>query len=77
MLINLGTPAQPSGSINESNPFDSFNASSIRDEMAAARERDEKNRRERERKAILEQREARRKSMGTALSFPQQLRGTD
>ncbi|KAE8136245.1 hypothetical protein BDV38DRAFT_117894 [Aspergillus pseudotamarii] len=63
MLIDLGTPAQPSGPINESNPFDSFNASSIRDEMAAARERDEKNRRERERKAILEQREARRKSM--------------
>ncbi|KAE8378932.1 hypothetical protein BDV26DRAFT_303934 [Aspergillus bertholletiae] len=63
MLIDLGTPAQPSESTNESNPFDSFNASSIRDEMAAARERDEKGRRERERKAILEQREARRKSM--------------
>ncbi|KAB8259662.1 hypothetical protein BDV32DRAFT_159211 [Aspergillus pseudonomiae] len=63
MLIDLGTPAQPPGSIDESNPFDSFNASSIRDEMAAARERDEKARRERERKAILEQREARRKSM--------------
>ncbi|PIG69311.1 hypothetical protein AARAC_006757 [Aspergillus arachidicola] len=63
MLIDLGVPVQPSGSMNESNPFDSFNASSIRDEMAAARERDEKNRRERERKAILEQREARRKSM--------------
>ncbi|KAE8311487.1 hypothetical protein BDV41DRAFT_578579 [Aspergillus transmontanensis] len=63
MLIDLGAPAQPSGSMNGSNPFDSFNASSIRDEMAAARERDEKNRRELERKAILEQREARRKSM--------------
>ena len=67
MLIDLGTPAQPPGSIDESNPFDSFNASSIRDEMAAARERDEKARRERERKAILEQREARRKSMGMPL----------
>ncbi|KAE8353997.1 hypothetical protein BDV28DRAFT_132040 [Aspergillus coremiiformis] len=63
MLIDLGTPAQPSRSGNESNPFDSFNASSIRDEMVAARERDDKERRERERKAILEQREARRKSM--------------
>lgn len=63
MLIDLGTPAQPSGSVDESNPFDSFNAASIRDEIAAARERDEADRRERERKAILEQREARRKSM--------------
>ncbi|EAU35472.1 conserved hypothetical protein [Aspergillus terreus NIH2624] len=65
LLIDFDTPARPSasGSEDPSNPFDSFNASSIRDEMAAAREREEKERRERERKAILEQREARRKSM--------------
>ncbi|KAL4891777.1 hypothetical protein BDV59DRAFT_181737 [Aspergillus ambiguus] len=65
LLIDFDTPAHPSASGTEdpSNPFDTFNASSIRDEMAAAREREEKERRERERKAILEQREARRKSM--------------
>jgi kinetochore protein Spc7/SPC105 len=70
LLIDFDTPARPSasGSEDPSNPFDSFNASSIRDEMAAAREREEKERRERERKAILEQREARRKSMGMILS---------
>ncbi|KAE8149380.1 hypothetical protein BDV25DRAFT_3511 [Aspergillus avenaceus] len=64
LLIDLGTPAQPPNSSAEpNNPFDGFNAASIRDDIAAARERDEKDRRERERKAILEQREARRKSM--------------
>ncbi|KAF7594777.1 hypothetical protein BBP40_008280 [Aspergillus hancockii] len=63
LLIDFDTPAQPSGPSTESNPFDSFNTASIRDEIAAARERDESKRRERERKAILEQREARRKSM--------------
>ncbi|OJK03031.1 hypothetical protein ASPACDRAFT_10238, partial [Aspergillus aculeatus ATCC 16872] len=64
LLIDLDTPA-PASNISEdrSNPFDSFNATSIRDEMAAAREKEEKEQRERERKMILEKREARRKSM--------------
>ncbi|PKY02532.1 Spc7-domain-containing protein [Aspergillus campestris IBT 28561] len=64
-LIDLNTPAHPSASASEerANPFDSFNAEAIRDEMAATREREEKERAERERKAILQQREARRKSM--------------
>ncbi|OJJ46915.1 hypothetical protein ASPZODRAFT_131824 [Penicilliopsis zonata CBS 506.65] len=45
---------------DQTNPFDTFNASSaIRD----AKEREEKEKRERERKMILEKREARRKSM--------------
>ncbi|RAK97832.1 kinetochore-microtubule binding complex subunit SPC105 [Aspergillus ibericus CBS 121593] len=65
LLIDFDTPAQPSGSSGDdrANPFDSFNAESIRDEMAAVREREEKEQRERERKMILQQREARRKSM--------------
>ncbi|KAL2813570.1 hypothetical protein BJX63DRAFT_216084 [Aspergillus granulosus] len=65
LLIDFDTPAQPSTSKpdDQTNPFDTFNASTIRDEMAAAREQDERERRERERKAILQQREARRKSM--------------
>ncbi|GKZ69139.1 hypothetical protein AnigIFM50267_004326 [Aspergillus niger] len=65
LLIDFDTPAQPSGSLGDdpSNPFDSFTAASIRDEMAAVREREEKEQRERERKTILERREARRKSM--------------
>ncbi|PYI05778.1 chromosome segregation protein Spc105 [Aspergillus sclerotiicarbonarius CBS 121057] len=65
LLIDFDTPAQPSGSSGDdrANPFDSFNAASIRDEMAAVREREEKEQRERERKMILQQREARRKSM--------------
>ncbi|TPR08272.1 Cytochrome P450 family protein [Aspergillus niger] len=65
LLIDFDTPAQPSGSVGDdpSNPFDSFTAASIRDEMAAVREREEKEQRERERKTILERREARRKSM--------------
>lgn len=67
LLIDFETPPQPSiaGSEKLDNPFDTFNATSaIRDEMAATRERDEKERRERERQSILEKREARRKSMG-------------
>ncbi|PWY78531.1 Spc7-domain-containing protein [Aspergillus sclerotioniger CBS 115572] len=65
LLIDFDTPAQPSASNGDdrANPFDSFNAESIRDEMAAVREREEKEQRERERKMILQQREARRKSM--------------
>lgn len=50
------------------NPFDSFNASSaIRDGKAATKEREEKERMERDRELILQQREARRKSMGLFL----------
>jgi kinetochore protein Spc7/SPC105 len=66
LLIDFDTPAQPSTSKpdDQTNPFDTFNADTIRDEMAAAREQEEKERREREKKAILQQREARRKSMG-------------
>ncbi|KAI9376712.1 hypothetical protein BJX61DRAFT_488959 [Aspergillus egyptiacus] len=65
LLIDFDTPAaKPSSKPDDlTNPFDTFNASTIRDEMAAAREQEEKERRERERKAILQQREARRKSM--------------
>ena len=67
LLIEFATPPQPAiaGPNKTSNPFDTFNATSaIRDEMAATKERDEKERRERERQNILEKREARRKSMG-------------
>lgn len=67
LLIDFSTPTrgQGSGEGHATNPFEAFNASSaIRDDIAAAQEREEKERRERERKAILEQREARRKSMG-------------
>jgi kinetochore protein Spc7/SPC105 len=67
LLIDFATPPQPAhtGDGNIDNPFDTFNATSaIRDEMAATKERDEKERRERERQTILEKREARRKSMG-------------
>ncbi|KAJ5174970.1 uncharacterized protein N7482_000847 [Penicillium canariense] len=66
LLIDFATPPQPAmaGDGNIDNPFDNFNATSaIRDEMAATRERDEKERRERERQTIMEKREARRKSM--------------
>ncbi|KAL6230422.1 hypothetical protein BDW75DRAFT_73053 [Aspergillus navahoensis] len=64
-LVGLDTPAQTSaaGTENQTNPFDTFDADTIRGEMAAAREQGEKERRERERKAALEHREARRKSM--------------
>jgi len=67
LLIDFATPAQPpvTGSENLANPFDTFNATSaIRDEMAATKDRDEKERRERELQTIMEKREARRKSMG-------------
>ncbi|KAL4885842.1 hypothetical protein BJY04DRAFT_230099 [Aspergillus karnatakaensis] len=65
LLIDFDTPAQQSVDKGDdtANPFDTFNASTIRDEMAAVREQEEKERRERERKAALQQREARRKSM--------------
>ncbi|KAL4905403.1 hypothetical protein BDW74DRAFT_177774 [Aspergillus multicolor] len=65
LLIDLDTPAQKfaANSEDQTNPFDAFDAETIRNEMAAAREQDEKERRERERKAALEHREARRKSM--------------
>ena len=68
LLIDFATPPQPADTAMEKldKPFDTFNATSaIRDEMAATKERDEKERRERERQTILEKREARRKSMGT------------
>ncbi|RDW69030.1 kinetochore-microtubule binding complex subunit SPC105 [Aspergillus mulundensis] len=65
LLIDLDTPAQKTAANSEdqTNPFDTFDADTIRNEMAAAREQEEKERRERERKAALEHREARRKSM--------------
>ncbi|KAJ5171998.1 hypothetical protein N7492_004591 [Penicillium capsulatum] len=66
LLIDFATPPQPAASASEetANPFDTFNATSaIREEMAATKERDDKERRERERQNILEKREARRKSM--------------
>ncbi|KAL2863839.1 kinetochore-microtubule binding complex subunit SPC105 [Aspergillus lucknowensis] len=65
VLIDFETPTRvpASNPDDQTNPFDTFNASTIRDEMAAAREQEEKERRERERKAIMQQREARRKSM--------------
>lgn len=68
LLIDFETPPQASNGAaeNMSNPFDTFNATSaIRDEMAATKERDKQERRERERQSILEKREARRKSMGS------------
>lgn len=66
LLIDLDTPARSSGSdpANATNPFDDFNASSA---IAAAREHDEQELKERERKRILEQREERRKSMGSSM----------
>ncbi|KAL4804779.1 hypothetical protein BDV18DRAFT_27557 [Aspergillus unguis] len=65
LLIEFDTPARKPAAQqdDQTNPFDTFNASTIRDEMAAAREQEEKERRERERKAAQEHREARRKSM--------------
>ncbi|KAJ5669073.1 hypothetical protein N7462_010143 [Penicillium macrosclerotiorum] len=66
LLIDFATPPHPptTDPDNTANPFDTFNATSvIRDEMAATKERDEIERRERERLNILEKREARRKSM--------------
>lgn len=69
LLIDFDTPIrQPAGT--HTNPFDTFNASSaIRDEKAA-REREAQERWEREKQTILEQREARRKSMGLCIFLP-------
>ncbi|KAJ5103256.1 hypothetical protein N7532_003785 [Penicillium argentinense] len=66
LLIDFATPPRPAPEGDDTaNPFDTFNATSaIREEMAATKERDEKERREREKQTILEKREARRKSMG-------------
>lgn len=66
LLIDFATPPRAAAQGDDTtNPFDTFNATSaIRDEMAATKERDDKERRERERQTILEKREARRKSMG-------------
>lgn len=64
LLIDFSTPTRTpaGGADNQANPFDAFNASAaIRD---AAKEREDREKRERERQAIIEQREARRKSMG-------------
>lgn len=80
LLIEFDTPVQTSVAQpdNQTNPFDTFNASTIRDEMAAAREQEEKERRERERKAAQEHRDARRKSMGAlGFSILFQLNNTD
>lgn len=78
LLIDFETtpkpPAAASGmddNDDTANPFDTFNATSaIREEMAATKERDEKERKDRERQNILEKREARRKSMGSSLFCP-------
>jgi kinetochore protein Spc7/SPC105 len=73
LLIDFeSTPGHP-GTANDNddtaNPFDTFNATSaIREEMAATKERDEQERKERERQNILEKRAARRKSMGSFAS---------
>lgn len=70
LLIDFETTPGPLAADNDdtSNPFDTFNATSaIREEMAATKERDEKERKDRERQNILEKREARRKSMGSCL----------
>ncbi|KAJ6079350.1 hypothetical protein N7467_009103 [Penicillium canescens] len=66
LLIDFETtPGAPAADNDDTaNPFDTFNATSaIREEMAATKERDEKERKDRERQNILEKREARRKSM--------------
>lgn len=66
LLIDFATPPRPAAEGDDTaNPFDTFNATTaIREEMAATKERDDKERRERDRQTILEKREARRKSMG-------------
>ncbi|CAG8898137.1 unnamed protein product [Penicillium egyptiacum] len=59
-----GLHATDNGNDDTANPFDSFNATSaIREQMAATKERDEQERKDRERQNILEKRAARRKSM--------------
>ena len=69
LLIDFETTPGPPTTDNDNddtaNPFDTFNATSaIREEMAATKERDEQERKDRERQNILEKRAARRKSMG-------------
>lgn len=72
LLIDFETTPKPPATAtgfedndDTANPFDTFNATSaIREEMAATKERDEQERKDRERQNILEKREARRKSMG-------------
>jgi kinetochore protein Spc7/SPC105 len=65
-----GPPAADNGNDDTANPFDTFNATSaIREEMAATKERDEQERKDRERQNILEKRAARRKSMGPSLFY--------
>ncbi|KAF9250837.1 hypothetical protein LCP9604111_3041 [Penicillium roqueforti] len=68
LLIDFETTPGPPTTDNDNddtaNPFDTFNATSaIREEMAATKERDEQERKDRERQNILEKRAARRKSM--------------
>ncbi|KAJ5551474.1 hypothetical protein N7461_006172 [Penicillium sp. DV-2018c] len=68
LLIDFeSTPGHPdtaNDNDDTANPFDTFNATSaIREEMAATKERDEQERKERERQNILDKRAARRKSM--------------
>lgn len=80
LLIDFETTPGPPAVGNENddtaNPFDTFNATSaIREEMAATKERDEQERKERERQNILEKRAARRKSMGPFSISPHH--GTD
>ncbi|KAJ5184859.1 Kinetochore Spc7 [Penicillium cf. griseofulvum] len=59
-----GPPTADHDNDDTANPFDTFNATSaIREEMAATKERDEQERKDRERQNILEKRAARRKSM--------------
>ncbi|CAI7623703.1 unnamed protein product [Penicillium viridicatum] len=59
-----GPPTTDNDNDDTANPFDTFNATSaIREEMAATKERDEQERKDRERQNILEKRAARRKSM--------------
>jgi kinetochore protein Spc7/SPC105 len=74
LLIDFESTPAPSatdnGNDDTANPFDTFNATSaIREEMAATKERDEQERKDRERQNILEKRAARRKSMGPSLFY--------
>ena len=76
MLIDFSTPPVPVvGTDNLANPFDGFNPSSVprngkiavrteEEQQTAAMEREQREQREREKQAILDQRAARRKSMG-------------
>jgi kinetochore protein Spc7/SPC105 len=76
LLIDFSTPPSVPvvGTEKLSNPFDGFNPSSVlrngkvavrkEEEQTAAREREQREQREQEKQAILDQRAARRKSMG-------------